>query len=141
MKKTRIDFEEIQPGELIEVVHVADGVKTVETGIAFEYDGDYVSGYGSWFTSEAGLLVLEDDANKIYRVDVTEVAFDDIRAGDLLRVTTVRGPYTQIVEVSAGEFIDNEVAPYWTSSFGGVLAWKNPSHVDGQKIEILERGE
>lgn len=137
MIKTKITFKEIKPGDLIEVVAKEDGVKSVETGIAFEPSDDYISGYGAWFTSEGGLLVIEDSAQTIWRIDVTEATFDDIRATDLIRVATTRGQHTQVVEVAAGERIDNGVDVYWTSAFGGVLAWKDPSYE--QKIEILER--
>jgi hypothetical protein len=136
MIKTKITFAEIQPGDLIEVVHVGDGVKSVETGIAFEYDGDYISGYGSWFTSEVGLLVVEDASQTIYRIDVREVKFDDVQIGDLIKVT---------YEPTKGDMIEvTKTGIVYTNHNG---AWVTPAYetlvtVGGRgKIEILERGE
>lgn len=84
-KKTKITFSEIQPGDLIEVVDDSDGVKTVETGIAHEYEAD-TDRFGAWFTKEGGLLVIEDDVIDIYRI-TEKVTFADLKAGDRIRVS------------------------------------------------------
>jgi hypothetical protein len=86
-KKTKIEFSEIKPGDEIEVVSEVYGVKNIGSGIAHEIDGDFTSGYGAWYTEEGGVLVIEDDTQDIYRVDKTPVTFNDLKVGDLIRVS------------------------------------------------------
>lgn len=146
MIKTKIDFKEIQPGDLLEVVDKADGVKTVSTGIAFEYDGDYISGYGSWFTSEQGLLVLEDDNTAIYRLNVSEVKFEDLKVGDLIRISF---PPIQHSMSRNGDitYERSGVIGYIDPSYGEVLTvggqrlLSRSDFFENAKVEILERGE
>lgn len=84
--KTRIEFDEIKPGDSLEVVEESDGVKSVQTGIAHEHEGDWISGYGAWYTEEGGVLVIEDNRQDIYRI-TEKVAFDDLKEGDRIRVS------------------------------------------------------
>jgi len=71
MIKTKIAFEDIRAGDLIECVRRLDGVKSVHTGIAFEYDEGFMApSMSAWKTSEGGLLIVSDDSDAIYRIDV-----------------------------------------------------------------------
>lgn len=112
--KTKISFAEIKPGDLIEVVDETDGVKTVQTGAAHEYDGD-TDRFGAWFTEENGLLVIEDASQDIYRVDVKQIKFEDIKEGDFLTVTTVAEDSNQSVSGRAVEFRPAAHMSQWDS--------------------------
>ncbi len=137
--KTKIEFNEIQPGDLIEVVDESDGVKTVETGTAHEFDGDYISGYGSWHTEEGGLLVIEDARQEIYRVDVKPIKFKDIKWGDFIVVTSLAGDTSQEITGRAVEFRPAAYDSKWDSwhSKSGALLCTRQSHVP-VKIDIME---
>ena len=67
--KTKIKFEDIKAGDLIEAVSTMYGVKYTQLGIAFEKvkttQGDYV-----WQTSQGGNITVEDDKDDIFRVVV-----------------------------------------------------------------------
>ncbi len=138
--KTKIEFAEIEPGDLLEIVDESDGVKTVETGTAHEYDGDYISGYGSWYTEEGGLLVIEDDTQDIYRVDVKPIKFDDIQEGDFIRVTSLMGDTNQVITGRAVDFREAAHMSQWDSwhSNSGAQLCTRLSAVD-VKLEIMER--
>lgn len=142
MKKTKINFEDIKAGDLIEVVNKSDGVKRVETGIAFTKQEDYMSGYAAWLTSEMGLLTLEGDINdSLSRIDVSDVRFDDIEKGDKIKVVEQIGNVTRVVEGVATAKVNNTINPYWVDESNHLLAYKIP-HPDGtQTIEILEAGK
>lgn len=76
MKKTKIEFSDIQAGDLLETVYVAHGVKEVLTGIAFEKK-ERKTGFTEWWTSQGGTLIdtaVEYDA--IYRIDVREASVE-----------------------------------------------------------------
>lgn len=136
--KTKITFKEIQPGDLIEVVGEADGVKAVESGIAHEYDAD-TDRFGAWFTEEGGLLVIEDARQEIYRVDVKPIKFKDIKHGDFIKVTTVAGDSNQSVSGRAVEFQYDGVNSLWDSwhTAKGALLCTRQSH-SPVKIEVME---
>lgn len=85
--KTKIHFDEIKPGDTIEVIEESDGVKTVETGIAHEHEGNWALGSGAWYTEEGGLLIVEDNSQTIYRLDDGPVKFADLKVGDRIRVS------------------------------------------------------
>lgn len=137
--KTKIEFDEIQPGDQLEIVDETDGVRSVESGIAHEYDGDYISGFGSWYTEEGGLLVIEDDRQDIYRVDVKPIAFEDIKEGDFLTVTTLAGDSTQKITGRAVEFRPAAHMTQWDSwhtAKGALLCHRLSENT--VKIEIME---
>ena len=138
-KKTKITFSEIQPGDLIEVVDESDGVKSVLTGTAHEHEGDWLSGYGAWYTEDGGVLVVEDDRQDIYRVDVKPIKFKDIKWGDFLTVTTLAGDSIQSVTGRAVEFKYDDANPQWDSwhTKSGALLCTRQSH-STVKIEIME---
>lgn len=141
MKKTKIGFDEIKAGDLIEVVGKADGVKYVTTGIAFEFEDDYISGYGAWFTSEVGLLAVDGDTDEFYRIDVREVSFDDIRAGDRIRViTTFPNGRIETREDTVSQRIEG-MNPFWVNGEPDSVIFKRVYEGDGttRTIEILER--
>lgn len=75
MKKTRIAFEDIKAGDLLEVIVKEFGVKSVMTGIAFKLE-TMDSGKSRptiwWATSEGGMIVNTDEESAIYRIDVTQ---------------------------------------------------------------------
>lgn len=137
--KTKITFEEIKPGDQLEIVDETDGVRSVESGTAHEYDGDYISGFGSWYTSDGGLLVIEDDRQDIFRVDVKPIKFKDIKWGDFITVTTVAGDSNQSVSGRAVEFKYDGLNSQWDSwhTEKGALLCTRQSH-SPVKIEILE---
>lgn len=138
MKKTKINFEDIQAGDLIEVVGSYQGVKSVQTGIAFE--SDKVDGETIWMTAQGGAVAMEWDRDDIYRIDVREVQFDDIKKGDKLRVTTKSGNVTTTIEGMALAKIEESISPYWCDQDGHLLVFKHV-HDSEQVIEILEAGE
>lgn len=74
MIKTKIAYEDIKAGDLIEVSFVDFGVKNVLTGIAFEQD-TMSMGHGLtqtwWKSSEGGMIVTKEENADIYRIDVT----------------------------------------------------------------------
>jgi hypothetical protein len=139
MKKTKIAFGDIKSGDLLEVVHKASGVHEVLTGIAFESEKDH-QGETVWMTSEGGAIALEWDRDTIYRVDVSEDTFEDIRKGDLIRVTTPAGDTKVIVEGRAHRLskADAEWYDYWESEEGYVLMHRK---YRDSTVEIVERAE
>jgi hypothetical protein len=137
--KTKIEFAEIKPGDLVEVVNESDGVKTVDTGTAHEHEGDWVSGYGAWYTEEGGVLVIEDNRQDIYRVDVKPIEFKDIKEGDFLTVTTLAGDSTQKITGRAVEFRPAAHMSQWDSwhtEKGALLCHRLSENT--VKIEIME---
>ncbi len=76
MKKTKIKYEDIKAGDLIEAVFVDFGVKNVLTGVAFEQDVLTTGGSPVqqtwWKTSEGGMIVTKEEKAEIYRIDVLE---------------------------------------------------------------------
>lgn len=74
MKKTKIAFEDIKAGDLLEVVVLDAGVKSVLTGVAFKleilWDGDERT-HVYWATSEGGMIVNDEEGAVIHRVEVT----------------------------------------------------------------------
>jgi hypothetical protein len=70
-KKTKIKFEDIKDGDLIEAVNTMHGVKYTQLGIAFEKvqtpQGDY-----EWRTSQGGSVTVEDDEDEIYRIEFND---------------------------------------------------------------------
>lgn len=73
MIRTKIKFEDIKAGDLLEVVVVEFGVKSVMTGIAFKREvmETGVSRESIWWaTSEGGMIVNTDEESTIYRIDV-----------------------------------------------------------------------
>lgn len=73
---------------------------------------------------------------------MTEARFEDIRAGDLVRVTLTRdgiSPIRIVLEAEAGELIwpEDGTNIHWTTRIGSVLVYKEEWFVE-QKIEILE---
>lgn len=139
MKKTKIAFEDIKSGDLLEVVHKASGVHEVLTGIAFESEKDH-QGETVWMTSEGGAIALEWDRDTIYRVDVSEDTFEDIRKGDLIRVTTTAGDTKVSIEGRAHRFVksDEDWRDTWCSEQGYVLMHRK---FRGSTVEIVERAE
>ena len=138
MKKTKINFEDIQAGDLIEVVGSYQGVKSVQTGIAFE--SDKVDGETIWMTAQGGAVAMEWDRDDIYRIDVREVQFDDIKKGDNIKVTTRTGNITTIIEDMAVVLVDASINPYWVGAGANFIVYKYPGDAE-QTIEILEAGE
>lgn len=137
MKKTKIKYEDIKAGDLLQTVESAHGVKWELTGIAYEkieHGED-----STWQTSQGGDLVgsLEDVA--IYRLQVQSDSFDEIRSGDLIRVTETLGNVTTITTgkavVKTGGF--NQ---YWVDGSGGVLVFERVHPEAERYIEIVERG-
>lgn len=141
MKKTKIKFEDIKAGDLIEATFVDFGVKNVLTGIAFELD-QMSMGHGIvqtwWKTSDGGMIITKEESADIFRIDVTPAKFEDVQVGDKLTVTTKTGNVTTIVEDVALVRVNESVSPFWTGADGHVILFK---HVHGseQTIEI-ERG-
>lgn len=135
MKKTRIKFEDIKAGDLIETSYTAHGVKEVLTGIVFEKKTTR-SGFTEWSTAQGGLLV--DDVNEvaIYRIDVAEVSFQDVKVGDIIRVTyePIHGDMIEIVKTGVAFTIVN--GTWVTPAYEGLV-----SNNGRGKIEILERAE
>jgi hypothetical protein len=138
MIKTKIAFEDIRAGDLLEVVVVDSGVKTVLTGIAF-HEQDWMPKSQPrrhwWETSEGGMIaVAGEEGGVIYRIDVREVGFSDVQIGDLIRVTyePIKGDMIEIVKTGV----------VYTNHNG---AWVTPAYEtlvtnNGRgKIEILER--
>lgn len=141
MKKTKIKYEDIKAGDLIEVVANEFGVKSVYTGIAFEKVVIHGGEATSWDSSEGGTIVGSwEEGETIYRIDVREVQFDDIKKGDKLRVTTKSGNVTTTIEGMALAKIEESISPYWCDQDGHLLVFKHV-HDSEQVIEILEAGE
>jgi TusA-related sulfurtransferase len=142
MKKTRIAFEDIKAGDLIEVVIVDGGAKSVVTGIAFkkeEINREWQDAHVFWSTSEGSMVAVKDEQlATIYRVDVTEDTFDDIRKGDLIRVTTTAGDTKVSIEGRAHRLVEADADWYdsWCSEQGYVLVHRK---YRGSTVEILER--
>lgn len=141
MKKTKIAFEDIKAGDLLEVVIKVDGVKSVITGIAFEQTGLQIGEHDVqvwWDTSEGGMIVNKHEESDIYRVDVAEVTFDDIRKGDLVRVTTRVDDMDIISEGVADHLVatDADWYAYWSTKSGHVLLHRG---YGDRTIEILKR--
>lgn len=140
MKKTKIAFEDIKAGDLLEVVAVINGIKYTGTGIAFE-KSKTKQGDSEWQTSEGGTLTIEDDEDAIYRIDVTEVKFEDIKRGDRIKLTAVRGTVERTITGVAWNFKLTDAAWYdsWETKEGDLLLRRGMEK--DNKIEILERGE
>jgi hypothetical protein len=139
MKKTRIAFEDIKAGDLIHVVKKEYGVKNEHTGVAFELERDFAApNLHAWKTSEDGILAVNDNGEAIYRVDVTEDTFEDIRKGDLIRVTTTAGDTKVSIEGRAHRFVksDGDWRDSWCSEEGYVLMHRK---YRDSTVEILER--
>lgn len=146
MKKTKIAFEDIKAGDLLEVVVRDAGVKSVVTGVAFLKEAVTISPDGPeemWLTSERGMVVAGGEDALIYRVDVAEVKFEDIQKGDRIRVTveSAAGRKT-IVEDTVDARVDG-MNPFWLNSGPDTVVFERFYDGDGDKrtIEILERGE
>lgn len=144
MKKTKITFEDIKAGDLLEVVIKIDGVKSVITGIAFEQTGLQIGEHDVqvwWDTSEGGMIVNKHEESDIYRVDVSEVTFDDIRLGDRIR-TTKRGADGRVetVEDTVHSLVGG-MNPFWLNVEGDIVLFKNLWLPEGASrvIEILKR--
>jgi hypothetical protein len=137
MKKTKIAFEDIKAGDLIEAVAVINGIKYTGTGIAFEKTKTK-QGDAEWQTSEGGTITIEDDEDAIYRIDVAEVKFEDIRKGDRVRVTTKMGNTTSTIEGVAIVKVQGVVG-YWVDGEGHLLVVEQQAPDSQQAIEILER--
>lgn len=139
MKKTKIKFEDIQAGDLLEVVGNLSGVKSVVTGIAFESD-TAPDGEIIWMTSEGGAIVFQWDRDAIYRVEPDRTyGFDDIRKGDTVRLTKKNtGDITEFrIGVADHQFFYEDRKSYWmTPNYELLIHW-----LDQAEIEILERGE
>lgn len=74
MKKTKIAFEDIRAGDLLEVTIVDCGVKSVVTGIAFEMEivGSFEANH-LWLTSEGGMIVAKSEESAvIHRIEILE---------------------------------------------------------------------
>jgi hypothetical protein len=140
MIKTKIAFDEIQAGDLLESVGKHDGVKVVVTGIAFVFEKNFLGPeMDAWKTSENGLLVVSGDEDTIYRIDVKEASFEDIGAGDLIRVTVTIDDVDFVMTAKAHTLrkADAEWYDNWQSEQGHPIVHRNYRDT---KIEILERG-
>lgn len=144
MKKTRIAFEDIKAGDLLEVVVKEFGVKSVMTGIAFKLER-MDSGVSRetiwWATSEGGMIVNTDEDSAIYRIEVGLVKFEDIQKGDSIKVTSKTGNVTTILEGVATAKVVEAISPYWVDEHGHILLFKMLVPETEQTIEILERAE
>lgn len=141
MKKTKIAFEDIKAGDLLEVVLVDGGVKAVLTGIAFqkeEVNAGWQDAHVFWSTSEGSMVVAKhEEGATIYRVDVAEAKFADIREGDRIRVTRKVGYTEQTITGVASYVTDGLSNNYWLTIDGHMLV----TRLETGTIEILERGE
>lgn len=138
MKKTKIKFEDIKAGDLLEIVDNIHGIKIVEAGVAFEKQ-TIMSGFTDWLTSQGGLLISDSTfTGSLFRVDVSEVKFEDIQTGDRIRVTekigtTVRTDEDTVVLKTGG------MNMYWLNSAGAVVLFELVAPDVERTIEILER--
>jgi len=143
MKKTKIKFEDIKAGDLLEVVVKEFGVRSVMTGVAFKME-TMDSGKSRpsiwWATSEDGMLVNTDEDSAIYRIDVAVHTFEDVQAGDKLTVTTKTGNITTIVEDVALVRVNESVSPFWVGKDGHVVLYKHV-YDSVQTIDIEREGE
>lgn len=140
MKKTRIAFADIKAGDLIEVVIVDAGVKSIVTGIAFEKEDwkpNERLAQSWWKTSEGGMIVNDQEPAEIYHIDVTPVKFEDIRKGDLLEITTDMDDAKVIVRGRAAYRSEGTSNDYWVTESGGPLV----TRLSDVTVEILERPE
>jgi hypothetical protein len=140
MKKTKIAFEDIKAGDLIEVNKTEYGVKNQHTGIAFELERDFAApGTDAWKTSEDGIISVSNNGETIYRIDVAEVKFEDVREGDLIRVTRTFPTGTEEVITGKAHFKQGD-AEWWDgwADAGGKLMTLRIS-AKSNVIEILER--
>lgn len=142
MIKTKIKFEDIAAGDLLEVVVVDSGVKTVLTGIAFA-ERDWMPKSQPrrqwWETSEGGMIaVAGEEGGTIYRIDVREAKFEDIQWGDVIEVSGVRGDVERIFRGRVTDFKRSDASWYdsWATGDGSVLVRRR----DEYTIKILERG-
>ena len=143
MIKTKIKFEDIKAGDLLEVVLKEFGVKSVLTGIAYEKE-TMETGVSRdtiwWSTSEGGMIVNTDEESAIYRIDVTPVEFEDIRKGDKISVTTETENGFALVATGVAEnhYKDVMGGESWRTADDQILIvnrWRDA------KIEILERAD
>lgn len=137
MKKTKITFEDIKAGDLIQTLDNVHGVKWELTGIAYEL-ADLGQGDAEWRTSQGGALVDNVSEDAIYRIDVREVSFDDVRVGDLIEVSAVRGDVERVIRGRAADFRASDGSWYdgWFTAEGNLLVRRKSS----DKIVVLERG-
>lgn len=138
MKKTKIEFADIKAGDLIETVDIVHGVKWVLSGIVFEKFG--LGGEQEWRTSQGGNIVDESDT-LIYRIDVAEVKFEDIRKGDKLRVTTVQGGREVVVTDVADQLVGPDFNRFWINEQALPIVYRMVYSDMECIIEILERAE
>lgn len=140
MKKTKIAFEDIKAGDLLEVVEEMHGVKTVETAIAFEKQ-EINHGFSDWLTSQGGLIVSDATlTGAIYRIDVTPVKFEDVRIGDKIRVTSSRADADEVVTGVVHSLDEGEVwFTGWETEKGFILCTKQAVNEGRMVVEILER--
>lgn len=139
MKKTKIEFKDIKAGDMLEIVSTEYGVKAVITGIAFEKVG--TKGNEDWQTSQGGLIAAGFSDEDIFRIDVTEVKFEDIRKGDRVLVTEKIGKMVTTVENTVVLKIDGGFNPYWLDETGEVVLFRLSTPNAKRTIEILERAE
>jgi hypothetical protein len=137
MVKTKIEFKDIQAGDLVEAVDKVYGVKLAASGVAFEKFG--LDGGEEWRTSQGGIIVADWDAAEIWRIDARVSTFEDIWAGDLIRVTSTESDTEVTITGRAHhlEAADAEWYDGWKTESGQTLVRRLSS--GDQKIEILER--
>lgn len=145
MKKTRIAFDDIKAGDMLEVVVVDGGAKQVITGIAYtleEINAEWQDAHIFWSTSEGSLLAAKgEELATIYRIDVAEVKFEDIRKGDRIRVTTVNyAGRVDIVEDTVETLITG-MNSFWLNKGHNTVIFEKTYLDEGESrtIEILER--
>ena len=142
MKKTKIKFEDIKAGDLIEVVKTEYGVKNSHTGVVFECEKDFgAPGMDAWKTVQDGILAVSNNGETIYRIDVAEAKFEDIREGDRIRVTTeTESGRMNIVEDTVVTLV-NGMNSFWLNKEPDTVVFEKHWEGDGTKrtIEILER--
>lgn len=138
MIKTKIKFADIKAGDLIEVVDSIHGVKTVDTGVAFEKQ-EIEHGFTDWLTSQGGLLVSDSTlTGTVYRLTLGEVFFGDIQAGDRVRVSEKVEGRVESVEDTA-HFHVGAMNGYWLNPSGAVVLFEHTAPDVERTIEILER--
>jgi hypothetical protein len=144
MKKTKIKFEDIKAGDLLEVVVIDDGVKSVLTAVAFEIETLKIGQRDVqvwWKTSEGGMIVTKEEEAGIFRLEIGEVKFEDIKAGDRVRVTEKTGKAIKTLEDTAVVLVDSGFVGYWLNDTGEIVLFRIANPMAERTIEILERGE
>lgn len=138
MIKTKIEFEDIAAGDLIQTADKVHGVKWELTGIAFELV-DLGQGDLEWRTSQGGALVDNVADEAIWRIDARVSNFEDIQEGDLIQVTSTLKD-TEVVITGRAHHLDTGDAAWydgWKTEQGETLVRRITS--TDEKIEILER--